>query len=78
LCEQLLPSHFLVRVYGAGVNDETASGDGLEFIESATGKTVQAARVDDGWLVESDDGTETHVTLAEFEANYTIRAGGDS
>lgn len=52
--------------------------DGLEFIETATGKTVRAARLEDGWLVESEDGVETRVTLAEFAANYEIRAGGDS
>jgi hypothetical protein len=58
--------------------DENASGDGLEFVEIATGLTVLAARVDDGWLLESADGSETRVTNAEFEANYRIRAGGAS
>jgi hypothetical protein len=54
------------------------SGDGLEFIEIATGRTVLAAEVADGWMLESDDGTETRVTTAEFEARYRIRLGGDS
>jgi hypothetical protein len=54
------------------------SGDWLEFIEIATGRTVLAAKVDDGWMIESDDGTEMRVTVAEFEARYRIRLGGDS
>jgi hypothetical protein len=58
------------------VGEDNASGDGLEFIELATGETVLAERVDDGWLVESADGSETRVTNLEFEANYRIRAGG--
>jgi hypothetical protein len=58
------------------VGDGNTSGDGLEFIELATGQTVLAEQVDEGWLVESDDGSETRVTNAEFEANYRIRAGG--
>jgi hypothetical protein len=58
------------------VGDDGTSGDGLEFIELATGETVLAEQVDDGWLVESADGSETRVTNAEFEANYRIRAGG--
>jgi hypothetical protein len=60
------------------VADGETSGDGLEFIEIATGETVLAARVADGWLLESADGSEKHVTTAEFEANYRIRAGGAS
>jgi hypothetical protein len=58
------------------VGDDNASGDGLEFIEIATGETVLAERVDEGWLLESADGSETRVTDAEFETNYRIRAGG--
>jgi hypothetical protein len=54
------------------------SGDGLEFIEIATGMTVLAAKVDDGWMLESADGTEKRVTTAEFEAQYRVRLGGDS
>jgi hypothetical protein len=57
--------------------DET-SGDGLEFIEIATGETVLAARVEAGWLLESADGSERLVANAEFEANYRVRAGGAS
>ena len=59
-------------------NPDQAPGDGLEFIELATGRTVLAARVDDGWMLESADGGETVVTNAEFEANYRVRLGGDS
>ena len=57
---------------------ENASDDGLEFVEIATGETVLVARVDDGWLVESADGSEARVTNAEFETDYRIRAGGAS
>jgi hypothetical protein len=66
--------------YSFGVADHSgdASGDGLEFIEVATGMTVLAAKVDDGWMLESPDGTEKRVTTAEFEVNYRIRLGGDS
>ncbi len=54
------------------------SGDGLEFIELATGETVLAARVDEGWMLEFADGSEKRVTKAEFETNYRVRAGGAS
>ena len=57
---------------------QETSGDGLEFIEIATGETVLAARVEDGWMLESPDGTERRVTNGEFEANYRVRAGGAS
>jgi hypothetical protein len=60
------------------VSTDTSSSDGLEFIEIATGETVLAARVHDGWLLESADGSEKHVTDAELETNYRIRAGGAS
>jgi hypothetical protein len=57
--------------------DET-SGDGLEFIEIATGETVLAARLEDGWMLESADGSERLVTNVEFESKYRVRAGGAS
>ena len=57
--------------------DET-SGDGLEFIEIASGETVLAARLGAGRMVESADGSERLVSDAEFEVNYRIRAGGAS
>jgi hypothetical protein len=60
------------------MSGEAASGDGLEFIENATGMTIRATRVDDGWIIESDDGEEKPVTFADFEARYVVRAGGDS
>jgi hypothetical protein len=60
------------------MSDQAEPGDGLEYIEIASGMTVSASRVDEGWIVESADGTEKHVTTSEFEANYEIRAGGDS
>jgi hypothetical protein len=59
-------------------DSDDASGDRLEFIEIATGITVLAAKVADGWMLESADGTEKRVTTAEFEAHYRVRLGGDS
>ena len=59
-------------------SDTDTSGDGLEFIELATGETVLAARVDDGWMLEFADGSEKHVTDEDFETDYRIRAGGAS
>ena len=60
------------------MSGEAAPGDGLEFIEKATGKTVRATRADDGWTVESDDGQEKRLSIEEFGEEYEIRAGGDS
>jgi hypothetical protein len=57
--------------------DETL-GDGLEFIEIASGKTVLAAHIEDGWMLESADGSERLVTDAEFAVQYRVRAGGAS
>jgi hypothetical protein len=69
-----------VARYSFGVADHSddASGDGLEFIEVATGMTVLVAKVDDGWMLEAADGREKRVTTAEFEAHYRVRLGGDS
>jgi hypothetical protein len=60
------------------VDGDETSGDGLEFIEIATGETVLAARVEDAWMLESADGSERLITNAELEANYRVRAGGAS
>jgi hypothetical protein len=60
------------------VAGEETSGDGLEFIEIATGETVLAARVAAGWMLESADGSEKLITDDEFETDYRIRAGGAS
>jgi hypothetical protein len=60
------------------MGDDATEADGLEFIEIATGETVIAAQVEDGWMLESPDGSEKLVTDAEFETNYRVRAGGAS
>jgi hypothetical protein len=73
-----MPGLLLGTVFGVADDSDDASGDGLEFIEVATGMTVLAAKVDDGWMLESADGTEKRVTTAEFEARYRVRLGGDS
>jgi hypothetical protein len=60
------------------VDGDETSGDGLEFIEIASGETVLAARLEAGWMVELADGSERLVSNADFEANYRVRAGGAS
>jgi hypothetical protein len=40
------------------VDGDETSGDGLVFIEIGSGETVLAARLEDGWMLESADGSE--------------------